>query len=286
MTIYLLNTTKRGVSTRHIAKWVGVHQQTAWFMMHRIREAYKEENNILLLGEVESDETFVGPDINRDTRLQREQKEHNEEQDRIHGITKQKARRKRGFPAKRGRKKGYTKEVLEQIRKEKEARGQRKPFDKCTVVVGFSEKRGRIALKKLGDSKSDLNKEKVSKELFNCVSIKSVLFTDEASIYFEAGTQFADHKSVNHKETYVKDGVHINNIENVWNHFKRTVDGTYFHFSKQHFNRYLDEYTYRWNRRDETEKSIFESFFPLAIGKRLSYLTLIKDSPTKKKRAA
>ncbi|MBL7896464.1 MAG: IS1595 family transposase [Bacteroidia bacterium] len=278
--MYFLSNAKRGVSSHQMAKFIGVRQPTVWFMMHRLRESSKDANYLILEGEVESDETFVGPNISRDTRLQKAQKEHFEEQERIYGLSKKKKRTMRGFPAKRGRKLGSTKEVLEQKKKEQETKGKRKPFDKHRVVVGFSERNGRIVLRKLGD-RSSLTKENVSRELLNYVSTKSILFTDEASVYTEVGAQFADHKSVNHEETYVKGKTHINNIENVWNHYKRTIDGTYFHYSNQHFNRYLDEFVFRWNSRNESEQSIFNSLLSMSFGKRLDYKTLIKDSPPK-----
>jgi hypothetical protein len=36
----------------------------------------------------------------------------------------------------------------------------------------------------------------------------------------------------------------------------------------------LDEHTYRWNRRKETEQSLFDSFFTLVSGKEVSYKRL------------
>ena len=279
LAIYLITTKKRGISSVQLAKWLDVKQHTAWFLLHRLREASKDANYLTLEGEIEADETFVGPNIGRDTRLQKEQKKHYEEQERIHGMRKEKARRVRGFPTKRGRKKGSTKEVLEQKKNEKEIKGKRIPFDKHKVIVGFSERKGRIILRKLGN-KTSITKENVSRELLNYVSTKSILFTDEASVYVDIGKQFVDHKSVNHEETYVKNkNIHINNIENVWNHYKRTIDGTYFHYSDQHFDRYLNEFVFRWNHRNESEQSIFDSFIPMIFEKRLDYKTLIKDSP-------
>jgi len=278
--MYFISIAKRGVSSHQVAKFIGLRQPTVWFMLHRLREASKDANYLILEGDVEADETFVGPNINRDTRLQREQKRHYEEQERIHGISEEKARTQRGFPAKRGRKKGSTDKVLEQKRKEKEAIGERKPFDKHKVIIGFSERKGRIVLRKLGN-KSSITKKNVSRELLNYVSVKSVLFTDEASVYTEVGEQFADHQSINHKETYVKGTTHINNIENVWNHYKRTLNGTYFHYESQHLDRYIDEFVFRWNHRNESALSIFNSLISMCYEKRLDYKTLVKDSPPK-----
>jgi len=57
--IYLLTTSKKGISSVQLAKQVGVTQKTAWFIDHRIRKAM-EQNNGKLFGDIEIDETYVG----------------------------------------------------------------------------------------------------------------------------------------------------------------------------------------------------------------------------------
>lgn len=70
-----------------MAKVLGISQQSAWLMMHKLREALKNENEIVLRGVVEADETFVGPNVNRDLRLQMKRKQHHLEQEAIHGMS-------------------------------------------------------------------------------------------------------------------------------------------------------------------------------------------------------
>ena len=60
---HLLCASKKGMSAAQIQRMLGVTYKTAWFMMHRIREAMKPTNPEPLggLGKiVEADETFVG----------------------------------------------------------------------------------------------------------------------------------------------------------------------------------------------------------------------------------
>jgi hypothetical protein len=38
------------------------------------------------------------------------------------------------------------------------------------------------------------------------------------------------HKVVDHAESYLKDGVHTNGLENFWSLLKRTIKGTYVSF--------------------------------------------------------
>lgn len=65
--IWMLANCKNGISSYELAKVLGVRQNTAWFMLHRIREAMKETgtHKFGFGGPVETDETFVGPDPRR-----------------------------------------------------------------------------------------------------------------------------------------------------------------------------------------------------------------------------
>jgi transposase-like protein len=59
---FLLSSSKKGMSAHQLHRMLGVTYKTAWFMMHRIREAMKDDGSPL--GgpgkTVESDEAFVG----------------------------------------------------------------------------------------------------------------------------------------------------------------------------------------------------------------------------------
>lgn len=57
--IYLMTTARKGISSVQLAKELGVTQKTAWFLEHRIREAYEQKGG-LLGSEVEIDETYIG----------------------------------------------------------------------------------------------------------------------------------------------------------------------------------------------------------------------------------
>lgn len=61
---WMITNCKNGVSSYEIARMLGVTQKSAWFMLHRIREALKSDTMIKFGGPdggmVEMDETFVG----------------------------------------------------------------------------------------------------------------------------------------------------------------------------------------------------------------------------------
>jgi transposase-like protein len=63
MAAHMLNSGKRGVSAHEIHRVIGVTYKTAWFMMHRLREAMKDTKGGALGGGgkiVEADETYYG----------------------------------------------------------------------------------------------------------------------------------------------------------------------------------------------------------------------------------
>ena len=57
--MYLLVTARKGISSMQLAKEIGVQQKSAWFMLHRLREACGTEL-AKLQGVVEVDEAFFG----------------------------------------------------------------------------------------------------------------------------------------------------------------------------------------------------------------------------------
>ncbi len=76
---WLLSNCKNGISSYELSKAIGVTQKSAWFMLHRIRVAMKEDSKSTLGGHwqnpVEVDETFVGGKSINKHLGQRKQKE-------------------------------------------------------------------------------------------------------------------------------------------------------------------------------------------------------------------
>ena|SRR5581483_588336 len=61
--VYLLCSSKKGMSAHQLHRTLGVTYKTAWFMAHRIREAFRDETPGIMGGNggpVEVDETYVG----------------------------------------------------------------------------------------------------------------------------------------------------------------------------------------------------------------------------------
>ena len=57
--MYLLQTARKGISSMQLSKELGTTQKSAWFLLHRLREAFDIEA-VRMDGEVEIDETYIG----------------------------------------------------------------------------------------------------------------------------------------------------------------------------------------------------------------------------------
>lgn len=58
--VWAIANCKNGISSHELGRALGVTQKTAWFMLHRVREAMRSGSFRKLTGTVESDETFIG----------------------------------------------------------------------------------------------------------------------------------------------------------------------------------------------------------------------------------
>jgi len=58
--IYLMNASKKGISSHQLHRMLDITYKSAWFMSHRIRYAMTQEPLGKLIGTVEADETYIG----------------------------------------------------------------------------------------------------------------------------------------------------------------------------------------------------------------------------------
>jgi transposase len=78
-------------------------------------------------------------------------------------------------------------------------------------------------------------------------------FTDKYGGYSKLKEAGYKHRSISHKSTYSERGVSTNYAEGFWSLFKRSILGTHVHVSRKWLQSYLDEITYRYNRRNKEE---------------------------------
>ena len=60
MAMYLISSHKKGVSSHQLSRDIDVTQKTAWFILHKIRTLFAQDDTVALRGDVECDEAYIG----------------------------------------------------------------------------------------------------------------------------------------------------------------------------------------------------------------------------------
>lgn len=194
--MYLMASTRCGISAKQIQRETGVTYKTAWRMFRQIRSLLSEPDMQLEGPAVEMDETYMG-----------------------------------------GKRKYGTGRPM---------RGDKK----LTPVAGIVKRGGKIVARAVEDVKGSTLLELVREHVLP----KSMIFTDELKAYdgikhMPAGYK---HRRIKHSaRVYVKGNVHTNTIEGFWSLVKRGIGGVYHQVSQKYLQTYLDEYSFRYNRRDQ-----------------------------------
>jgi len=139
------------------------------------------------------------------------------------------------------------------------------------TVLGLLERGGRVVIKAVDNSK----KATIQPIMRSQVEIGSTINTDEYVGYHGLKKQYT-HEKVNHSRgQYVNGKAHTNGIENVWSIFKRGINGIYHRVSPKHLDRYCNEYAYRFNNSDLSQRDKLDTAIFQADGRRLTYRALI-----------
>jgi len=120
------------------------------------------------------------------------------------------------------------------------------------IVVGIRQRGGDLRFFHAQDVKAgtlaNYAKENVSEDV-------EVIVTDELNTYPTAfkDTPFAErHKTIKHKaKIYVDGDIHTNTVESAFSLLKRGIIGTWHRISAKHLAAYLDEMSFRFNRRKD-----------------------------------
>lgn len=147
-----------------------------------------------------------------------------------------------------------------------------------TVVVGIVNRdKKEVIAKKVESAKTYY----LQPTIYEKVKEDSTIITDEWKAYNVLKWNYK-HYTVNHsKGEYVKKDnreaykIHTNTIEGFWSHLKRGINGIYIWTSKKHINKYLLEFSYRYNKRYLDDFGKFGNFFQNCERKNLSYKELI-----------
>jgi transposase-like protein len=117
-----------------------------------------------------------------------------------------------------------------------------------TCVVGAVQRGGNV-IAIAGSDASSKTLHSVAKEY---ILPSSIVYTDEWRGYNGLGkVNGYQHRRINHSEkVYVMGDIHTNTIEGFWSLVKRGIGGVYHSVSKKYLQTYLDEYSFRYNRRN------------------------------------
>lgn len=195
--MYLMGSTRCGISAKQIQRETGVTYKTAWRMFRQIRSLLSEADMQLEGSTIEADEMYYG-----------------------------------------GKRKGGA------------GRPMRGDKDAKTTVVGVVERKGGRVIARIAPDSTSKTLHGFVKE---CVLPKSTVFTDDWVSYHGLdqidGMEYT-HRRINHSaKVYVMGDVHTNTIEGFWSLVKRGIGGVYHSVSQKYLQSYLDEYSFRYNRR-------------------------------------
>ncbi len=231
MAIFLMCSSKKGMSAHQLHRMLGVTYKTAWFMAHRIRHAMSDPDSGPLSGVVEIDETYVGGKprpMNNDT-----------------------------SPKKKGR--AFTSEWK---KTPVVALVQRDGKVKTRVIANVTAKTlGTFIKDNLDESKTD----KVNTD--NFVLYKNIFYDWEKRNHEMVNHSKKEYARVEADGSVS----HTNTAESFFSLIKRGVYGNFHHVSREHLFRYCNEFGFRWDNRKLTDGQRMEIAFEMTEGKRLTY---------------
>jgi transposase-like protein len=120
------------------------------------------------------------------------------------------------------------------------------------VVFGIKQRNGELRFFHAEDAKSGTLAKYIKENISEDVE---VIITDELGVYpfalAKAGHGNSTHKTIKHKDhVYVDGDITTNGIESAFSLLKRGIVGSWHKVSAKHLSAYLDEMTFRFNRRN------------------------------------
>jgi transposase-like protein len=117
-----------------------------------------------------------------------------------------------------------------------------------TPVVGMVQRKGQIKAVAVADVKS----ETINTLVKETIEPGTMVHTDEFSVYNKLERMGYEHRRIAHSaKIYVVGDVHTNTIEGFWALVKNGIVGVFHSVSEKYLQCYLDEYTFRYNHRND-----------------------------------
>jgi transposase len=201
--IYLMSSTRCGISAKQLEREIGVTYKTAHRMFKQIRTLLGEDASSQLRGSVEVDETWHGG-------------------------------KPRAYEMRRG------------------TSNYRKSYR--PTILGMVERGGRVRARIIKSRSAP----DITATMTEHILPSSLLYTDEYAVYVKAGKRYVSHARIKHKAlVYVEGRVHTNTVEGFFGLFKNGIRGVYHSVSVQYLQSYLDEYSFRYNRRHSSQPMFY-----------------------------
>jgi transposase-like protein len=141
-----------------------------------------------------------------------------------------------------------------------------------TIVMTLVDRDGDAVGVVVPDTKKE-TLEAVAKPI---VDKSATIMTDGNPSYANLDDYFHGHHAVDHNREFVRAVIiHTNFAESYHSLLKRGLIGAFHHVSAKHLHRYVDEFSFRWNSREETDGERTERAIRGMAGKRLTYRPLV-----------
>ena len=221
--MYLMTSTRCGISAKQLERELGVTYKTAWRMFHLIRNSLMEQTDEPFDGDVEMDETYVG-----------------------------------------GKPRGKDRATWNHLPTlERRSAAQKWADKKKTPVFGMVQRGGKVSAYVVPSTQGPTLEGHVQARVLP----EATIYTDEAPAYVGIAKKGGyDHKRIHHAaRVYVVGDVHTNTIDGFWSLVKRGIGGTHHAVSAKHLQGYLNEYVWRYNRRDDGEAQFLSLLLRAAL---------------------
>jgi len=142
-----------------------------------------------------------------------------------------------------------------------------------TPVVALVERDGNMHVRVV----ANVTQKNLAPALNECVEKDAIVNTDEHGAYRNPLKQWKAHHTVVHsRKEYTRklpDGTYagVNSCESFFSLLKRGVVGAWHHVSREHLQKYADEFCFRWDHRKISDGERMEKFAAMIEGKRLTY---------------
>lgn len=121
---------------------------------------------------------------------------------------------------------------------------------KQPTILAMVERGGRVQAKVIPGRTTGHIQEQMDKHVLP----SSMLFTDEYPGYDSIGPNYRGHRRIKHgARIYAEGSTHTQTVEGFFGLFKTGVRGVYHAISTTYLQNYLDEYSFRYNRRDSAK---------------------------------